>query len=761
MGDRRKWPTFSFFSIKNILIFSYLLIAVLIIVTFASVTIKVSGTIIKEKESKAVLNRLKNVEDHMNASIQKYSDVMMSLVYEENTQDLLKHFKSMPLEKQLKLASMLYQRMNEANIVTTEIGSIYVLDKFNNRYSFDYNAFTRDEMLSHFEFSTWYSAVADLKGGVYIDYSGRILNNPELVTFARSIVDGNSEIGVILLSVKKEAFAAFLGNGENGNYVSVMDRQHVQVIDSNRNNWNSPSPFETSFLEQDGVQGSSEPNIGGVDYWATYLKNEKYGYTLISMVPEKELLKDVAYFKRVTVYAVMIILLSVMLLSHFLSKSLVRPVNKLVSLMNRVEQGDLNSKMNKIPANELGILADQFNRMVGRLKESVPLRRERFFSKLLFVRLDESDYIQEAGELGIRIADKNNFAAIFEFQEHDLNMNRFNIRMLESFLSAELEKAGAEAYLYVFDSRKMILVAGFERQSQREETLEALHKALNVQLGVKANIGAGSVAAGFESIRNSYQEALSALNYTFFLGENEIIYSNDIKHTDYDYEMLEHLEDDIADAVMYMEKNRLMEKMNQLFAAFREKYIKKEIINFSILNIYLKSLKNASGLGANVNAIHTDRLGVIEQIHGSDRIDESREALLQLLTDMIDAIAAGRDKKMNDLVVKAIRTIDMQYADSGLSVAKMAKELFVSENYLSKLFKNETGENFSQYLMKVRMDHAKKLLETTDSKIGEVAELVGYNDANYFSTCFKTVVGGSPAKYRSAFKLNAGEDSVT
>jgi two-component system response regulator YesN len=68
--------------------------------------------------------------------------------------------------------------------------------------------------------------------------------------------------------------------------------------------------------------------------------------------------------------------------------------------------------------------------------------------------------------------------------------------------------------------------------------------------------------------------------------------------------------------------------------------------------------------------------------------------------------------------------------------------------YFSTLFKKETGTNFSQYLVNIRLEKAKELLTSTNQTIGAIAEEVGYKDIKYFSQLFSKNVGIKPAVYR-------------
>ncbi|WP_295505007.1 response regulator [uncultured Streptococcus sp.] len=92
--------------------------------------------------------------------------------------------------------------------------------------------------------------------------------------------------------------------------------------------------------------------------------------------------------------------------------------------------------------------------------------------------------------------------------------------------------------------------------------------------------------------------------------------------------------------------------------------------------------------------------------------------------------------------------IHERLADSELSLKSLASQLGFSPSYLSVLIKKELGLPFQDYLIQERMKKAKLLLLTTDLKIYEIAEQVGFEDMNYFSQRFKQVVGLTPRQFK-------------
>ncbi|MHB1453440.1 MAG: response regulator transcription factor [Saccharofermentanales bacterium] len=103
-------------------------------------------------------------------------------------------------------------------------------------------------------------------------------------------------------------------------------------------------------------------------------------------------------------------------------------------------------------------------------------------------------------------------------------------------------------------------------------------------------------------------------------------------------------------------------------------------------------------------------------------------------------------------IVRSVKTyIERNYKNTDISLTQIAEELEVNSSYLSTLFKQEQGISFTDYLIKVRITEAIKLMNDTKIKIYEIAEEVGYSSQHYFCNSFKKVLGISPSEYRQKF----------
>ncbi len=99
-------------------------------------------------------------------------------------------------------------------------------------------------------------------------------------------------------------------------------------------------------------------------------------------------------------------------------------------------------------------------------------------------------------------------------------------------------------------------------------------------------------------------------------------------------------------------------------------------------------------------------------------------------------------------VISLIRQyIQAEYMRSP-SLERAAEQVFLNPVYVSRLFKHETGETFTDYILRVRMEAAKKLLDDSVLKVYEVGQRVGYANARYFYRAFKAFAGMTPNEYR-------------
>lgn len=128
------------------------------------------------------------------------------------------------------------------------------------------------------------------------------------------------------------------------------------------------------------------------------------------------------------------------------------------------------------------------------------------------------------------------------------------------------------------------------------------------------------------------------------------------------------------------------------------------------------------------------------------------ERMVLFLDCVYEAISRDSQEKCVRPVREAQRYIIEHYGDNMLCLNTIADSVSLSPNYLSALFKKNTGIGIAEYLQNIRMEKAKKQLTQTNDSIKQIAYSVGFNDPKHFSKTFKSAVGMKPNEYRKLYE---------
>ncbi len=113
-------------------------------------------------------------------------------------------------------------------------------------------------------------------------------------------------------------------------------------------------------------------------------------------------------------------------------------------------------------------------------------------------------------------------------------------------------------------------------------------------------------------------------------------------------------------------------------------------------------------------------------------------------------------EEMDSLYFRMQKYIEENYTKK-ISLDEIAEALHANRSYLSRLYKSKSGVNLFDDILSRRIELAKEYMRTTDRKVYEISQAVGFDDTGYFSKVFKKLVGMSPKEYRNEQK--SGEDN--
>jgi len=210
----------------------------------------------------------------------------------------------------------------------------------------------------------------------------------------------------------------------------------------------------------------------------------------------------------------------------------------------------------------------------------------------------------------------------------------------------------------------------------------------------------------------------------------------------------------IIDSLIYSIKNDTDEKCLETVRAFlndiRKSQVRKKNVIRYISNIFFDVCHTMSSKGID-SAKYLYRVSMLEK-----KIDIRFHQIVSFLEEnaleINHSLKEMSMKQMSGMLGEIIDYIDTNYNDENLSLQYLSKKYYVNASHLGKMLKKKTGRSFNSYLMNIRIEKAKELLIKTDSKVYEIAYLVGFSSQNYFTNKFIEVENITPIKYREKFR---------
>lgn len=140
----------------------------------------------------------------------------------------------------------------------------------------------------------------------------------------------------------------------------------------------------------------------------------------------------------------------------------------------------------------------------------------------------------------------------------------------------------------------------------------------------------------------------------------------------------------------------------------------------------------------------------IIDIDTSSPIESIQAEFLELTGELCGFITNKKKDAHTQIIKQMYQYTAEMYADTELTLYRVAEHVERPEKYISQLFKEVTGVNYSDHLIKVRMDEAAILLRESRYTVDEIAARVGYNSSHSFRRAFKRLTGISPSTYRQS-----------
>ncbi|HEX3030073.1 MAG TPA: response regulator [Clostridia bacterium] len=396
-------------------------------------------------------------------------------------------------------------------------------------------------------------------------------------------------------------------------------------------------------------------------------------------------------------------------------------------------------------------------RIKKQIEKNTSIFRDKFLNELVLGMLSSVEIINNCAHFHINIISK---LYLVEIIESEINPKDSMDTEYSEFLKSEVLIDNAvigndDVIKFRRNPGETILIIKGDNAEKLEDNAYALAHSIKYEVERKTScvlcISIGSVRERIREIAQSYKDADTIKNYRYVYGKSKILGINDIKPIMGEKkEFIEINKDDVYDFLKNGLKSNAQIFVRQYINSLNQVEMKSLIyIYYVFLDIVLNASRFINELGGDIEQLIPEIGNLNSLIIEIDSIERLRELTEKILNKVFDFRDNQVEKKYISTINKAKEYIHNNFSKSNISLNSVASYVNVSPSRFSAVFSQETGENFTEYLTKIRVKKAMELLKTTSLKSAEIAYNVGYSDPHYFNFIFKKALGITPKEFRN------------
>lgn len=494
--------------------------------------------------------------------------------------------------------------------------------------------------------------------------------------------------------------------------------------------------------------------ISGHRFMTQQLENTGLGLSYIGVVNPDKALATINRVQQKFLYFILGTLLLGSVLVFVLGRYNYRPIQRLEQLME--EYDDENAETH-VSGERSGIqVHERVSRFLNENKElheeiqrQTPHAREQVLRKLIGGRIkDEEQLVVLLDSVHVQLKGKYYFTMTISTREKGLNEFSQQHDVLMEYLQM-VRGTGFVGYATeVLSTQVIAILVAYEEETEMKRISEALYNDIFDLVGLRPTIAAGNPVKHLAEINRSFIESLAALEHSFTMKEQAIVYYDELKEEPVtggisypDSQKMKLIQSltqgdfDVAGETIH----RLIENgLDQQLTAGAQK-----IYGFYLLNILTKFASDIQSCPA---------LTTAEEAADFHSLYDLEPQLLEIAKVLCALVQSKPQNQESQLKQELFVFIQDNYASSQLSLEMVAEEFQLSVSYLSRFIKKESGMTFSKYIQELRMEKIKQALIDSDRPIKDIIREAGYYDVSNYTRKFRTLVGVTPGQFRTLNK---------
>jgi len=600
---------------------------------------------------------------------------------------------------------------------------------------------------------------------VQYESDDKMLNS---VLFARSIALHNpGQPSDLILIIINDAKLLENFTPAEGSSVVILDENN-RIIASSANNSLTASLLYEQLTQDRGMQYWNE---GNEELAVSYTTSSVTGWKYITLTPAKVFNQKMEDMKRLIYLSVILCLIVGVVVSFMFMRMNYNPISLLIRRFSSKAGVAFDGSSNEFLFLEKTINSafHEKEEISKRLKRHNDVVRSHFLTGLLKGRVETSVPLHDSlSAHAIQFSSPLYAVILFYIEDYGKYGSDAGTlegsskkRLLHFVITNVVEETSREnndAYMVDMDDSLACIINFREGHDElnRSELLriaEGVKSFLYKHLQVHLTIAVSDIQREIFGIAAAYQEALEALEYSIVLGNGETIPYAAIKQSEHEstksgYYYPLTIEQQLINFIKTgdFEKSKQLVEMifNKNFGQMPLSAPLAKCLMFDLISTMMKTIEDMNAIS---KSIFIDQSNPIDKLMNCRTIKEMKQQLMEVLQQVCAIIMSGR-KQDNQLISQVVEYVKEQYSNEGLNISMIGDRFELTPSYLSRQFRDATGETLLDFINKTRLTEAKKLLLSNKCPVNEISRAVGYGDINTFNRIFKKFEGITPGKYR-------------
>ena len=393
------------------------------------------------------------------------------------------------------------------------------------------------------------------------------------------------------------------------------------------------------------------------------------------------------------------------------------------------------------------------------LKENLPMMRNRCVKRYFQGEIGETAFTEQAGALGMDFSGQEHQIIIFciDYYYQLIASGEREAGLLKyamSNIAEEVLGACGSAVICDEGEARVMVILGTDQETKKiTRCCKEVQFCMRKYYGVSISVGIGKKVKAIQDLKISYRSADEAVEERIKQGSSQIIVREGDPRNGSEHArlfLIPEEEQEISDAVRLLDKNRVYDALEMVF----QKYVMEQDLGrrgteqfcMYLVLIAMRQLEHFS-------VSPEQALGKNYYYYNEISKYETAQDLEMWMKDIYSESLAAVDRQSNGKykgIVAGGLAYAMEHFSESIQVGDVAQAVYVTPNYFSRVFKEETGENFTDWLNKYRIEQAKKRMDAEpETKVYAIAEETGFSDYKYFAFIFKKYTGFTPTSYRN------------